>query len=106
MKSDPEKVGKWQVFFTSTAVKQKKKLPMAVIEALARLMGDLEQRGPIQKEWSHFGLLKKGKAIPLNSYHCHIKSGRPTYVVCWAVQDKTIRIIEIYYVGTHENAPY
>ncbi len=104
--SDPEKVGKWQVFLTSAAAKQKKKLPANAIETLASLIGDMEQGGPIQKEWSHFGALKKGKGIPENAYHCHIKSGRPTYVVCWLVQDKKIQIIEIYYVGTHENAPY
>ena len=104
--SEAEKLRKWQVFLTSSANRQKKKLPANVIEVLARLIGDLEQGGPIRKEWPHFGALKKGNNIPANSYHCHIKSGRPTYVVCWLVQDKKIQIIEVYYVGTHENAPY
>jgi hypothetical protein len=104
--ADREKVVKWQVFLTNTAAKQKKKLPMGVVEVFARLVGDLEQEGPIQKNWSHFGMLKKGKNIQENSYHCHVKSGRPTYVVCWLVRDKKIQIVEVYYVGTHENAPY
>ena len=104
--SDPEKLGKWQVLLTNAAYKQKRKLPVAIVESLARLIGDMEQDGPIQKNRPHFGALKKGKNIPENSYHCHIKSGRPTYVVCWQVQDRKIQIIEIYYVGTHENAPY
>jgi hypothetical protein len=50
--------------------------------------------------------LKKDKRIPDNSYHCHIKSGRPTYVVCWRVENKKVKIVEIFYVGTHENTPY
>lgn len=104
--SDPDKLGKWQVFLTTAASKQKKKLPPNVLESLANLIGDLEQDGPIQKEWSHYSPLGKGKDIPLNAHHCHIKNGRPTYVVCWLVRDKKIHIIEVYYVGTHENAPY
>ena len=103
---DPEKTGQWQVVFTSYSAKQAKRLTASVKEKLARLMGDLEQGGPIQKDWSHFGALKKGKSIPENSYHCHIRSGRPVYVVCWVVEDKKKRVIEVYYVGTHENAPY
>jgi mRNA-degrading endonuclease RelE of RelBE toxin-antitoxin system len=103
---DSEKAAKWQVFFTSSASRQKKKLPPKTIEALARLIGDMEQMGPIQKDWSHFTSLGKMRNVLANSYHCHIKSGRPTYVVCWRIRDKFIHIIEIYYVGTHENAPY
>ena len=96
----------WRVGFTSKAARQKKKLPEPVAETLARLIGDMEHRGPIQKDWSHFSALKKEKEIPSHAYHCHIKNGRPTYVACWQVLDKTIQIIEIFYVGTHENAPY
>jgi hypothetical protein len=101
-----EQSKKWRVIFSSAAARQKKKLPEAVIAQLASLAWDLEHKGPVQPEWSHYGQLKKGGDIPANSYHCHIKNGRPTYVVCWQVIDKTIRIIEIFYVGTHENAPY
>ncbi len=104
--SDPEKQGKWQVFLTNSANKQRKKLPENVNEVFARLIGDLEQDGPIQKKWANFGALKKGKNVPENAFHCHIKKGRPTFVVCWLVQDKKIQIIEVYYVGTHEGAPY
>lgn len=103
---DSEKKANWQVYFNSTSARQKKKLPENVLEELARLIGDIEQRGPIRKEWSHFGSLGKTRNIPSNAYHCHVKSGRPTYVVCWQVKDKTIQIVEIFYVGTHENAPY
>lgn len=100
------KLVKWQVFFTTSADKKRLKLPENVKESLASLIGDMEQDGPIQKEWPHYSALKKRKNIPSNAHHCHIKSGRPTYVACWLVEDKKIKIIEIYYVGTHENAPY
>lgn len=96
----------WQVSYSSSALKQKRKLPRAVIAQLANLTWDLAHRGPFQPEWSHYSPLKKGKNIPSNSHHCHIKNGRPTYVVCWHETDKTIKIIEIFYVGTHENSPY
>jgi len=98
--------GTWRVDFSTAAKKQKKKLPSIVVKQLAALAWDLEKTGPIQPMWPHYSQLKKSKSIPSGSYHCHIKSGRPTYVVCWLVQDKKIKIIEIYYVGTHENAPY
>jgi len=104
--SATKKQGKWQVFLTTKTGKKVKELPANVVEALANLVGDMEQDGPFQKDWPHYGPLKKGKGIPFNAHHCHIKAGRPTYVACWTVQDKKIKIIEIYYVGTHENAPY
>lgn len=98
--------GKWRVEFSSHARKQQRKLPEAVREQLANLAWDLEHHGPVQPGWSHYSPLKKGKFVPSHAYHCHIKSGRPTYVVCWQVIDKTMQWIEIFYVGTHENAPY
>ncbi len=104
--SELEKAGLWQVIYSSSAGRQKKKLPEPVISQLAALTWDLENHGPIQPEWSHYSPLKRSKNVPPHAYHCHIKSGRPTYVVCWQVIEKTIKIIEIFYVGTHENAPY
>ncbi len=103
---DLTKKANWEVGFTSKAARRKKQLPETVAEELARLIKNMELAGPIQKDWSHFGPLKKDRNIPSNSYHCHLKSGRPTYVACWQVIDKKIQIIEIFYVGTHENAPY
>jgi mRNA-degrading endonuclease RelE of RelBE toxin-antitoxin system len=101
-----EGTGKWRVEFSTAAKKQKRKLPEAITSQLASLAWDLEHDGPVQRDCSHYSPLKKGKNIPPNAHHCHIKNGRPTYVVCWQVIDKTIKFIEIYYVGTHENAPY
>jgi mRNA-degrading endonuclease RelE of RelBE toxin-antitoxin system len=105
--NDPKEVTpKWEVKLSPSARKQMLKLPAKVAATLASLIGDMENDGPIQKGWANFSTLKKGKKIPSDSYHCHIKRGRPTYVACWQAMDKKIKIMEIFYVGTHESAPY
>jgi len=104
--SQEKKALAWKVEYSSSAKRQKKKLPKPVTAQLANLAWDLEHYGPKQPEWSHYRPLKRGPNISEDSHHCHIKNGRPTYVVCWQVIDKTIKIIEIFYVGTHENTPY
>lgn len=38
--------------------------------------------------------------------HCHLIKGNPTYVCCWEVVEDEVKIIEVYYAGTHEKAPY
>lgn len=90
----------WEVRVSASAAKQGKKLPTAITPSLVRLLQELEKCGPIRKNWKNFGALSD------ISYHCHIKKGRPTYVVCWRIEDKKRRVIEVYYVGTHESAPY
>lgn len=96
----------WAVGYSTKAKRQKKRLPEKIQIQIDVLTKEIELLGPIRKGWAHFGPLKKDKNIPDDSYHCHVKSGRPTYVVCWRVEDKIIKIIEIFYVGTHEGAPY
>lgn len=94
----------WQVKVTRKAAKQLAKLPKQIQGYFDLLSKELEVEGPMQPNWSHFGKLRGSDNQ--YQYHCHIKSGHPTYVVCWEVRDKEIRLMEIYYVGTHENAPY
>lgn len=97
---------KWIVELTSAAQKQRKKLPKKIQVQMDLLAKELELLGPIRKNWKNFGMLHKSSKVHLTSFHCHIKKGRPTYVVCWRVTDKTKRVIEVYYAGTHEKAPY
>lgn len=93
---------KWTVGFSNKADKQFKKLNEDLQAVVGALVADLEMGGPAQPAWKNYGKLRqKG-----DKHHCHLKSGRPTYVACWEVIDKKIKILEIYYVGTHENAPY
>jgi hypothetical protein len=87
-------------------IKQLQREHPQVYTQIALLSKEIEVRGPLRSNWPHFSPLAKGKGVPENSYHCHIKSGKPTYVACWYIENKKIKIVEIYYVGTHEKAPY
>jgi len=90
----------WRVEFTRKACKQRAKLPEKARALLDILSKEIELFGPIRKNWKNFSKLTG------DEYHCHLKKGRPTYVACWRVIDKKIHLLEIYYAGTHENAPY
>lgn len=94
----------WTVKVSGKAAKQLDSSPRHVKERFDLLAKELEVSGPLRANWNHFGRLKGEKNQAF--YHCHIKSGRPTYVVCWEVLGKEIKLIEVYYVGTHEKAPY
>lgn len=95
---------KWDVSITKKAAKQVQKLPKAVQATLLLLLRDLEKSGPSTSGiWKNYGKLKGKKE---DQRHCHLSKGKPTYVCCWVVSDKQVRIMEVYYVGTHENAPY
>lgn len=96
----------WEVTLSGRANKEKGRLSPAIQSQLALLIKEMEILGPIRNNWKNFSPLKKGPGVPEDSYHCHIKKGRPTYVVCWWIVNKKEKKIEVYYVGTHENAPY
>lgn len=89
---------KWNVVLSGKAKKAAKTLPKKTLDAFALLLEELKS-GPETPKWPNYG--KLGTV----TYHCHLKKGRPTYVACWAV-DKKNKIIEVYYAGTHEKAPY
>jgi mRNA-degrading endonuclease RelE of RelBE toxin-antitoxin system len=90
----------WEVRLTRRAEKQTKELPQRVRESLFALLVDMERYGPVRGKWPNYGKLSP------NRHHCHLKGGKPTYVAVWEVREKTIRLIEVIYVGTHEKAPY
>lgn len=93
----------WEVQISHKAAKQCKKLPEKVLFTLRLLVKDLETSGPAAENWPNAGKLKGLKG---DKRHCHLIKGKPTYVCCWEVLDKHIKLIEVYYVGTHEKAPY
>ena len=97
-----EQIVRWQVFFSKRAEKQLAKLPENIVSAMRFLTREIGINGPIRYTWKNFGKLQGFQ----NRYHCHLKKGRPTYVACWEVKDKETRIVEVYYVGTHAQAPY
>ena len=95
----------WSVYFSREASKQYAKLKRngsrpSVNDVVDLLAIDLRTRGPAATDWPHFSALEKGH------FHCHLRRGKPTYVACWRIVDKEKKQIEVYYVGSHEGAPY
>lgn len=90
----------WEINLSNRTAKAISEFPDNVRLKMIALLKALELSGPNQHNWPNYSKLGE------NRYHCHIKKGRPTYVVCWEVVDKDKKIIEVYYAGTHEKAPY
>ncbi len=96
----------WIVRIKSRIVKDiqnRAKTPIEIERAFIDFLKDLELNGPAI-DWPNYGKLKnQGQGI--DRRHCHLKKGRPTWVACWEVESENY-FIEVYYVGTHEKAPY
>ncbi len=90
----------WSVTLSRVAEKQKAKLSKTVRQMLYALIGDIEAGGPVRGDWPNYSKLG------VSRHHCHLKKGQPTFVAVWEVQDKSIKLVEVQYVGTHEKAPY
>ncbi len=78
------------------------KLPVKIGVVFEILVAQLKRHGPEATEWQNYGKLKGRKGY----HHCHLNKGKPRYVAVWKVTDKEIKLVEIRYVGTHENADY
>ena len=72
------------------------RLPQSVQKKLNLLLKDLRDLGPYLPQWPHYSKLGDDK------YHCHLGI---SWAACWRYDKKTITI-EVYYVGSRENAPY
>ena len=90
----------WSVSYSRKAEKQQRGLPVAVKNALLALEIEIRELGPVRGNWKNYSKLTG------NRHHCHIKTGRPTYVAVWEEMEGSIKLVEIEYVGTHEKAPY
>lgn len=64
---------------------------------LQLLIAELELLGPILPHWNNFSKLADRR------YHCHLSY---KWVACWEVIDEQIKLIDIYYAGSREDAPY
>lgn len=91
---------KWTVTYSRQAEKQRRNLPERVKVLLNALILEIMASGPVRGDWKNYSTLSNG------NHHCHLKKGQPTYVAVWQVTDKTIKLVEVIYVGTHEKAPY
>jgi mRNA-degrading endonuclease RelE of RelBE toxin-antitoxin system len=87
----------WNVRIHKQAEKRARKLPANVRILFGTLLRDLSLDGPIQPEWPNYSKLTHGR------YHCHLNY---SFVTVWEVVDKEIRILEVTYVGSREDAPY
>jgi mRNA-degrading endonuclease RelE of RelBE toxin-antitoxin system len=86
----------YQVKLKKKTIKNIEKMPEPVQDKMATLLINLKATGPIRTEWPNFSKLGK------NLYHCHLTR---KWVACWQHEEKSI-LIEVYYAGTRENAPY
>ena len=86
----------YSVVLTAKTKKMIKKMPVEIQDVFTLLVEDIKQNGAILKNWRNFSALGK------NKYHCHLKYN---WVACW-IWEKGTFIVEIYYAGSRENAPY
>ncbi len=105
MTKDKSKI-QWTVTFSNRASKERKKMPPKIQVLVDLIALEIEKVGPQRTNWQNYGPLKKTGNIPERAFHCHLKRGKPTYVSCWWTVDKKNKHVEIFYVGTHEKAPY
>jgi mRNA-degrading endonuclease RelE of RelBE toxin-antitoxin system len=90
----------WTVIFSNKAAKQYMKLPQTVRDSIDALASEIHMVGPVRGNWPNYSKLAAGE------HHCHVKNGKPTYVVVWREDKGQIRLVEVIYAGTHEKAPY
>lgn len=105
MSITPTKQFLWEVRFSRKASDQYDKLKHSgkrpsINDIINLLLVEMRKNGPYRSNWSNYGMLSE------DNFHCHLKKGKPTYVACWKLINKDKKIIEVYYVGTHEKAPY
>ncbi len=72
------------------------RLPERIQDKFRLLLKELRDSGPIQRSWSNFSALGESR------FHCHLTY---SYVACWRHAKGTI-VIEVYYVGSRQSAPY
>ncbi len=87
---------KYEVYINKKSKKNIEKMPKIIQMKMRRLVDDLENKGPEQKEWKNYSKLSE------NEYHCHLAYH---WAACWRNEKNSI-IIEVYYAGSRENAPY
>jgi mRNA-degrading endonuclease RelE of RelBE toxin-antitoxin system len=84
------------VLISKRVQKQIERIPEPTKKRLVALVEQLQERVPLQPAWPNYGKLG------LNKYHCHLSRD---WVACWYYKQSTVEI-EVYYVGSRQNAPY
>jgi mRNA-degrading endonuclease RelE of RelBE toxin-antitoxin system len=91
-----KKIVTYEVRVSKKAQKKLFKLPKNIRQRFIALAEQLRERGPVAYDWQNYSKLGEDR------YHCHLTY---SYVACWTHNKGTITI-EVYYVGSRENAPY
>lgn len=86
----------FEVFMKRKVEKDLERLPEKIRVKMLSLIDDLREKGPIQSNWPNYSKLSESE------YHCHLSH---KWVACWRFEKGTI-VIEVYYAGSRENAPY
>jgi plasmid maintenance system killer protein len=86
----------YSVLLIGRAIRQAERMPAPIKEKLAILLEMLSERGPFQPGWPNYRKLGPDK------YHCHLNRD---WVACWYWK-KGSNEIEVYYVGSRQDAPY
>jgi mRNA-degrading endonuclease RelE of RelBE toxin-antitoxin system len=86
----------YKVLIKNKVLKSIEKMPKSVQEKMNLLIKDLKDKGPFRSEWTNYS--KLGDDL----YHCHLSY---KWIACWKYEKNTI-VIEVYYAGSRENAPY
>jgi hypothetical protein len=93
----------WEVGMSKRAAKGRDNLSADILDLFWALFQGLILAGPVQQKWPHYGKLGGQKK---ETHHCHLNKSKPIYVVVWKILNKKEKLMEISYVGTHENTPY
>jgi mRNA-degrading endonuclease RelE of RelBE toxin-antitoxin system len=86
----------YEVLIGKRAAKTMAKAPPDVQKLFVQLVTDLETKGPIRTEWRNFS------SLSATTYHCHLNY---SWVACWLWEEGTM-LVEVYYAGSREDAPY
>ena len=86
----------YKVTVLKKAEKAIRKMPLKERQRFDVLKEDLQESGPVQPDWANYSKLSD------TEHHCHLSY---SWVACWYMLEDEINI-EVYYVGSRENAPY
>jgi len=87
---------KFKVLVKRKIEKKLIKLPKDVQKKFNLLTKDLRDIGPVLPHWPNYSKLEG------DTFHCHLGY---SWAACWRNEKGSI-IIEVYYVGSREKAPY
>ena len=86
----------YKVIVKKKILRNIEKMPVPIQKKLQFLVLDLAKKGPERYEYQNYS--KPGP----DRYHCHLSY---KWIACWQNKKNSI-IIEVYYAGSRENAPY